>query len=74
MATSGGYPLRQRRDGWWEQTAPTHCPRGHELKPPNVLVGYGPSTMSAKRMLKWECQTCGSTVWKDGSEKVTGQD
>jgi hypothetical protein len=39
----------------WEQTAPTHCPRGHELKPPNVLVGYGPSPMSAKRMLKWEC-------------------
>ena len=63
------YPLRQRKDGHWVQVAPRFCPRGHELKPPNVLVAYGPSPKSAKAMLRWECQTpgCGGVVWKDGS-------
>jgi len=56
MATEG-YPLVQRRDGYCQQAAPTHCPNGHELKPPNVLVGYSSSPKAIKAMLNWQCQT-----------------
>jgi len=62
-----GYPLRRRKDGHWVQLAPMHCPRGHELKPPNVLVGYGPSPKAVRKTLNWQCQTCGSTIWRDGA-------
>jgi hypothetical protein len=30
--------------------------------------------MSAQKMTCWECQTCRSVVFKDGSVKVAGQD
>ena len=76
VAMNGGevepYPLVERPDGRWEQTAPQRCPLGHRLGPHEVLVGFGPSALSAVAMIKWVCQTCGSTVYCDGSVRVTG--
>ena len=76
VAMNGGevepYPLVERPDDRWEQTAPQRCPLGHRLGPHEVLVGFGPSALSAVAMIKWVCQTCGSTVYCDGSVRVTG--
>jgi hypothetical protein len=68
------YPLVERPDGRWEQTAPQRCPRGHRLGPLEVLVGFAASPLSPQKMICWTCATCGSVTYKDGSVKVTGQD
>jgi hypothetical protein len=48
------------------QTAPTHCPNGHELRPPNVQVTYNSKVPGQARFTGWRCWTCGMVTWEDG--------
>ena len=58
-----GYPLRIREDGTAVQTAPTHCPNGHELRYPNVIVAHWPKPGSGTMVRAWHCLTCKATVY-----------
>jgi hypothetical protein len=51
------------------RAAGTPPPRGS-----GKCTALGPSPSSARKMLCWQCQTCHSVVFKDGSVKVTCQD
>jgi hypothetical protein len=47
-----GYPTVQRPDGTAVETAPTHCPNGHELRYPNVIVAHWPSRDPASSLAR----------------------
>lgn len=56
-----------RRRSKWVVVAPTHCDRGHELRPGRSLVGHVACTGHGGGHLIWHCRGC-----PDGEPPVYG--
>lgn len=60
------------------EIAPTHCPNGHELRPPNVRVGYAgcPCAGAQRGHRTYWCIQCGEYTYvpaHDGPAPFTEQ-
>jgi hypothetical protein len=46
------------------ELAPTHCPNGHELKPPNVQAFHLPCSCAGPEGHRgWRCWTCQAVTY-----------
>jgi hypothetical protein len=57
--------FRTNPDGSVTEIAPTHCPNGHELRYPNVIVAHWPRPGTGQLVRAWHCLTCKATIYDD---------
>jgi hypothetical protein len=41
----------------------THCPNGHQLRYPNVIVAHWPKPGTGQLVRAWHCRTCKTTIY-----------
>jgi hypothetical protein len=49
-------------DGSVTEIPPTHCPNGHALTYPSVIVAHWPKPGAGKHVRAWHCLTCKATI------------
>jgi hypothetical protein len=57
--------FRHNPDGSVAEIALTHCPNGHELRYPNVIVANWPKPGTGKQVRAWHCLDCGETLYDE---------
>jgi hypothetical protein len=64
--------MTRNPDGSVTEIPPTHCPNGHRLEYPNVIVAHWPAP-SGELTRAWHCPTCKSTIYDDGVTEIIGE-
>ena len=54
--------FRTNPDGRITEIPPTHCPNGHALTYPSVIVAHWPKPGAGKHVRAWHCLTCKATI------------
>jgi hypothetical protein len=57
--------FRTNPDGSVTEIPRTHCPNGHELRHPNVMVATWPKPGAGKLVRAWHCLICETTIYDD---------
>jgi hypothetical protein len=57
--------FRTNPDGRITEIPPTHCPNGHALTYPNVIVAHWPKPGAGKHVRAWHCLTCKATIYEN---------
>jgi hypothetical protein len=57
--------FRTNPDGSVTEIPPTHCPNGHGLRYPNVIVAQWPRPGTGQLVRAWYCKTCKTTTYDD---------